>query len=253
MSVLVTAWMLVFARVAGLLATMPVLGAAGVPALARLGAAVPLAVLLLPVGGSVVVPETLSALLGALILEMLLGTAMGFCMQVAFSALGVAADLTSSQAGLSMGAMFDPVSMSQPGAIGALANWLGTGVFLGAGLHLNCIQALGQSFRDVPVGTVADITASGAAIAMLVGAMIATAVQLAAPLTLFVFAVNLALALIGRMAPGVQILQTIGTTIQVIVALALLGPTLPRMLEAWLDWMPQGLDALLLTLRLAAG
>ena len=119
MSVLVTAWMLVFARVAGLLATMPVLGAAGVPALARLGAAVPLAVLLLPVGGSVVVPETLSALLGALILEMLLGTAMGFCMQVAFAALGVAADLTSSQAGLSMGAMFDPVSMSQPGAIGA--------------------------------------------------------------------------------------------------------------------------------------
>lgn len=249
---LVAGGMFVFARLAGLLMTMPVLGAAGVPPWARLAAALPLTLLLLPAGGAPV-PPTLSALLGAVVAEALLGAAMGFCTYVAFSAITIAGDLASAQAGLQMGAMLDPVTLAQPGPLGALAGWLGTGVFLGAGLHLRCIEALGASFLVVPAGGVGAVAGGGGVLAELVGATLVTAICLAGPLTLFLFAVNLALSVVNRMAPGLQLFFAIGTTLQVVAGVVVLAAALPSMLGAWLGGLPAALDAIDAIARLAGG
>ncbi len=250
---LIAGGMYLFARIGGLLMVMPVLGSAGVPVQARLAIAVPLAFLLLPLASGAPAPATLSALVGALVSEVLLGLLMGYCMQLAYTALGVAADLASTQAGLQMAGVVDPVSNAEPGVLGLLATWLGAGVFLGADVHLHCLAALGDSFRDVPPGSVTSALAGVEGLVELSASVFATAVRLAAPLTVFVFAVNLAISLLGRLAPGQQLFFAIGTTFQVIAGLALMAIALPAMLRAWLAFLPAGLEALVSIARLAGG
>lgn len=251
--ILVAGGMLVFSRVGGLLMTMPVLGAAGIPVHARLAVAAPLSLLLLPLAAQAPLPTTLSALLGGIVSEVLLGLLMGYCMQLVYAALGVAADLASTQAGLQVAGMVDPITMAQPGVLGVLASWLGAGVFLGADMHLYCLTALGTSFHEVPPGTVTMALGGAEGLVRLSGTMFATSIQLAAPLTVFVFSVNLAMSILGRMAPGQQFFFAVGTTFQVIAGLALFAITLPAMLRAWLDSLPGGLEAMMEAVRLAGG
>lgn len=250
---LIAAGMFVFSRMGGLLMSMPVLGSAGIPTHARLAIAVPLSLLLLPAAAEVPVPATLSALLGAIVSEVLLGLLMGFCMQVVYASLGVAADFASTQAGLQLAGMVDPVTMAQPGVLGVLVTWLGAGVFLGADVHLFCLTSLGTSFQEVPPGAVTLALGGVEGLVRLSGSMLLTAVQLAAPLTVFVFSVNLAMSILGRMAPGQQFFFAVGTTLHVVAGLALLIFALPAMLRVWVDTLPRGLEAMIEFVRLAGG
>ncbi|MDP2310780.1 MAG: flagellar biosynthetic protein FliR [Pseudomonadota bacterium] len=250
---LVAGGMFVFSRIGGLLMAMPVLGASGIPVQARLAVAVPLSLLLLPSAGQVPLPATLSALLGGIISEVVLGLLMGFCMQVVYAALGVAADLASTQAGLQLAGMVDPVTMAQPGVLGVLVTWLGAGVFLGADMHLFCLTTLGSSFHEVPPGAVTMALGGAEGLVRLSGTMLLTSVQLAAPLTVFVFSVNLAMSILGRMAPGQQFFFAVGTTLHVVAGLALLTLALPAMLRVWVDLLPTGLEAMMQAVHLAGG
>lgn len=236
--------MLVFARLAGLVMTMPGFSSQVVPALARLAAAVPLTLVLYPAVEGTALPTTISALVAAVVGEALLGVAMGFAITLAFNALAIGAETIGAQSGLAIAAMFDPVTMSSPSVVGLFATWLGTGVFFGADLHLHCVAALGDSLRTAPPGAVATVLTAGSVLVPLAGTAIVTGIQLAGPLTLFVFTVNLGLSLLGRMAPNMHLFFAIGPTVTVAAGLALLAVALPVFLGTWYAFLPRGLDAL---------
>lgn len=246
---LVAGGLYVFARLSGMLVAMPVLGAAGVPVWARLLFAVPVVFLLLPVASAAEVPLTLSALLGGVVLELALGLLVGLIMQVAYAALGIAAEIISVQTGLAMAALLDPVSSTQAGAVGVLLTWLGAGVFLGAGVHRHMLAVVAESFATVPPGSLEGLGEAGVLVP-LAGTMLATGVQLAGPVTLFVLAINVGISVLGRMAPGQQLFFAIGTTLQTVIGLALLGVALPMVLRVWMAEVDGAFEA---AIRVLAG
>ncbi len=248
-----TIWgaLLVFARLGGLLMTLPGFSSAVVPVLARLGAAVPLTLLLLPVSAGVVAPPTLSALAAGIGGEVLLGIAMGSVVAVMFGSLGTAADLLSTQGGMHIGTMLDPLTHAQPGAVGVLATWLGTGVFLGAGLHLECLAALADSFEVLPPGTMTHPLSAGEIFLPAAGHAIYTGVTLAGPVTIFVFLVNLGLSILGRMAPGLQLFFAVGPSFTVVASLVLFAIALPSLLSAWMNVLPEAIASILALAELA--
>jgi flagellar biosynthetic protein FliR len=247
----VAAALLIFARLSGLLMALPALGSGFVPGIARLGAAVPLTVLLLPVAGAPPVPETLGVLLGSVASEFVLGIAMGFAVYVAFVALTGAADLLAMQGGMYLATMLDPLTMSSPGPVGVLATWLGTGVFLGLGMHLHALAALADSFQAVPPGAIVTATSSAAVLIPAAGDAISAGVTLAGPLTIFVFTVNLGLSILTRMAPNLQLFFAIGPSVTIVASLALLGVALPALLTTWARSLPVSLDAIAALAELA--
>lgn len=247
----VAAAILVFSRVGGLLMTLPGFGMRVVPAMARLGAAVPLTLLMMPASGVVPVPETLSQLLAGVASELLLGLAMGTAVALAFGALGTAGELLATQGGMHIASMFDPLTLSQPGAIGVLATWLGTGVFLGSGLHLYCLVALADSFHALPPGAIVHPAESGLLLVPAAGAALTVGVTLAGPITIFVFTVNLGLSILGRMAPNLQLFFAVGPTLTVLAALTLFGIGLPALLSAWAYTLPDGVAAITALTQLA--
>lgn len=231
-----TAGFFVFSRLAGLLATMPVLGAAGVPRMVRLAAALPLTAVILPAAGVVQPPQTLSGLAIALLLEAGWGILLGVMAQIGFSALAIGADLASSQSGLQIAAMVDPVSNSDAGAMGALATWLGTGVFLGSGVHLALITILAQSFDILPAGGITNLDAAGL-LPRLAADALATGVMLAGPLTLFTFLCNMCLSVLSRLSSVQQLFMAFGQVVQVTFGLAVFAVALPTILRYWLIWL----------------
>lgn len=224
---------LVFARLAGLLMTLPGLGGGAVPAFTRLAAAVPLTVVLLPSAAPSTVPVSTAEMVLALGLEVGIGAAMGLGVSVLYGALAVAFEVASVKMGLNVGILLDPLTQAQQGALGSLAGWLAAGAFFGGDLHLACVEALGASFGTLPAGAGGNLAAVGPALVELVQAATVAAVQLVGPLVVFLFLVNLALLVLGRMASNLQLFFGVGTSVTVIVGFGVLAIALPAVLEAW--------------------
>ena len=237
----VTLAFLVFTRVAALLMTLPLVGGGAVPALARMALALPLTVVMLPAAGSPSLDLSLSGVVGALIMEILLGAAMGFCAQLAFHVLAMAFEIIGAQAGLTIGAIIDPIAGQQNAVLATFATWIATAVFLGADVHLGCIRAVAQSFATAPPGHVAGLAAAGQGLVSLAEVCFEGAVQLAGPLTVFVFAVNLGQSLLGRMAPNIQLFWAIGPVLSVGIGLFVLAAVMPSLISTWFALMPQAL------------
>lgn len=227
------AGMYVFARLAGLFSTLPGLGSAGVPGVARLGFAVPLTIVLLPAYGPVDVPGTVLGLAGGVVVEALVGVATGTVVSMVFGAFSLAAEIIAGQIGLQAAAMMDPLTGAQNGALGALATWLATGLFFGSDQHLACVVALGRSFETLPSGSADHAWQMGAVVLGVATAALTTGVQLAGPVVIFVSMVNLGLALLGRMAPNLNLFFGVGHTLTLLAGTALVALALPALLLTW--------------------
>lgn len=229
------AGMMVFSRLGGLIMVLPGLGSGGLPRFARLAVVLPLTLVLLPAYGPMDVPVTFPGLLGGIALEAFIGVATGTVVALAFGTLQIAAELIGGQMGLQAAALFDPLTGTQNGALGAFATWLATGLFFGSDQHLTCIVALGSSFRALPVGTVLHADRAGAVILDAASASLVSGIQLAGPLVLFVSMVNLGIALLGRMAPNLQIFFGVGQALTLAAGFVLLLLALPAWLPVWAE------------------
>lgn len=224
---------LVFARLAGLLMTLPGVSAAAVPAPARLAAALPLTIVLFPAAGDVVLPPTLGLLLAAVVVEGLLGAAMGTVAAMIYGSLTMAGEVIGLKMGLNIGAMLDPLTHAQQSPLSALIGWLATGVFCATNTHLRCIAALGDSLHTLPPGQIFHPARVGLVLVEVVNTVTTTAMQLAGPIVVFVFLVNLAMLVLGRMAPNLQLFFAVGTSLTVVAGLALLSAALPALLSIY--------------------
>lgn len=231
------AGMCVFSRLAGLFMVLPGIGGSGVPVLARMGFALPLTVVLLPAYGTSEVPATVAGLLGTVVVEALIGVATGTVVSFVFGSISVAADLLGGQMGMQAAAMIDPISGVSNGTMGAFVTWLATGVFFGSDQHLTCVVALGHSFQVLPIGAADTVWHAGGMIFDVATTSLVTGIQLAGPLILFVSMVNLGLALLGRMAPSLNLFFGIGHSLTMVVGLLLVSQGLPSLLATWLAFL----------------
>lgn len=224
---------LVFARLGGLLMTLPGLSGGAVPVFARLALAVPLTIVLLPAVAPSALPQSTAGLVLALVVEVGIGAAMGVGVSVLYGALAVAFEVASVKMGLNLGILLDPLTRAQQGALGSLAGWLAAGAFFGGDLHLACLEALGESYAALPAGAGGSLAAVGPVLVELVQAATVAAIQLVGPLVVFLFLVNLALLVLGRMASNLQVFFGVGTSVTVIVGFGVLAIALPAILGAW--------------------
>lgn len=148
--------LLVFARLGGLMFTMPVISMTGIPKHMPVFLSLILAILVVPNVPLAAPDATLGLMTMGLVGEMLLGVLMGSVVGAIFSAISMAADIMSMQMGLAMATLFNPLQRTQQGAVAGLAAWCAGMVFLGSGLHLICIGVVVESFDFIPPGQVSE-------------------------------------------------------------------------------------------------
>jgi flagellar biosynthesis protein FliR len=222
------AFVLVVARLSGLVIASPIFGHGLVPARVRAGLVGVLALALAPVVPAPSLDPATPAwtLAGLVALEGAVGVCLGFVAQLIFAGVQLGGQVAGIQVGFGIANVIDPTS--QAGST-VMAHWQQLAAllaFLVLDVHHVLLRAVLESFRVAPVGAVVlssdilqGIVAHGAS-------LFAVGVRIAAPVLVVLLLVNGALAVLARTIPQLNVFA-VGFPVNVGVGLVVVGASLP--------------------------
>lgn len=218
-------------RAGAAMVAAPIFGAMGVPAQLRVGLGIAMAFFIeawIPVPP---LPDLLSiAGMLALMQEAVIGLALGFVLQVAFSVPLIAAEQIAGTMGLAIATSVDPSSGAQSGVVGQVFSVLMIFVFIALGAHLLWLELVIESYRMIPPGSSWISAETGRSIVAFAGLGFATAAAMALPIVLVLLLVQLATGVLSRSAPALN-LFALGLPAGVFAGLAALIIALPILTE----------------------
>ena len=229
-------FMMVFARLAGLIMFQPILGALSIPMRIRAIFIIGLSALVTPfVHSAGVMPHTLFGLAIALGGEMLLGMLVGLVVAICFVGVQMGGTLVAQESGLAFGQIADPSTGEQMAVLSAVYVQLTGVVYLIVGGHRALLSVCLDTFETIPLLGETGLAQAGAD--MLVDALTvggAVAIRVAAPAVLTLFLVNMALGFISRTVPQLNIV-TIGFSLKALIGFVIMAISLPSAMMAFTD------------------
>lgn len=227
------ATLLLGARVGGLVLVAPVFSARTVPMTVRTALLVVLTFLLQPMalaraGVPRLTPESL-------LTETLIGFAMGLGAAIFVAGAEAAGDLISIQIGLSGAALLDPLTQQSVPVLGQFMQLFAVTLLLSLDAHLIMLDALAASTRFLPLGGPVDVRAGLGAMLAAAGMLFGLGIRFAGPVIAAALISNVALAILGRAAPQLNILA-VAFPVQIGVGLFVLAASLPLIAVFFGDW-----------------
>jgi flagellar biosynthesis protein FliR len=234
---LAAAFMLVFARVGTMVMLLPGLGENNLPVQIRLGIALALTLIMLPVHQPAyhVDLQTIAPTVVLLLHEVVIGLILGATARVTISALEVAGSVVAQQLGLGFVTAVDP-TLGQPGAlVGNFLTLLGLTLLFATDMHHLVIAALNDSYSLfdpgtlVPSGDVASLAATAFATAFKIG------IQLSAPFLVFGLIFNVGLGLLARLMPQMQV-YFVAVPLSILAGFFILVAVIGSMMGIFIDY-----------------
>ncbi len=218
-------FLLIVVRVSAMLFVFPVFSARQIPVLARIGLAFLFAFVLTHTT-PVVATLDLGGLLGAVVSQVVLGVMIGFVAYLVFMGIQFAGEIIDIQIGFAVANVLNPTTQQQVTIIGELQLTLATLVFLLSDSHLIMLQGIGGSFHLLPLPFIVMNPAVLTDVMHFVQDAFLIVVQIAAPPAVALFLTNVALGLMARVAPQMNVF-VIGLPLQIGVGLLMLAVGLP--------------------------
>jgi len=230
-------------RILGLIGAAPVFGNTGVPMLIKLTLGVTLAAVVAPIIPPVptVDPTSWAGLLVAG-QEMLIGVAMGFSMRLVFASIEFAGEIASSTMGFSFASFFDPSSAGRTSAISQFLALVATLAFLAMNAHLVMIEALVESFFTLPISSNPISLTAPLEMVRWGSRIFASGLQLSLPIVAALLVTNIALAILTRAAPQLNLFG-IGFPITLGAGFLVISITLPYLGTPLENLFNQGIEA----------
>jgi flagellar biosynthesis protein FliR len=232
-----------FCRVLAMLSAAPVVGENMVPISVRVLLSLAFAVVLLPMAqpATAIEPFSVHALLATLE-QALIGFGIGLAFHLTMAVVMVLGFLISSQMGLSMAIMNDPMSGTSSDVVSALLYMLCILVFFSIDGHLVLAGVVGASFRAWPVGGGVDFLTLQS-IAYNVAWVFSAALLLAVPVIFSALVVQLGFGFLNRIAPALN-LFALGFAVVTIFGLYMLGHIVRALPEHYVRMSVQVLELL---------
>jgi len=226
---------LIFLRISLLLMLLPVIGHKMVPATVKAGLVGLLTLLLFPVVSKYVpvIEADVVSFSFLAIQEMLLAAALGLLAQLIFTAAQFAGQMMSMQMGMAMANIFDPATSSQSAIVAQFVGILAILMWLASGAHHMFLLTLIESFSILPPGSSWSFH-GWEVITDAAAAMFVLSIKLMAPVLLLLFFVYVALGLIARAVPQVQVFF-VSFPLSVGLGLLILGLSLPAFMSLMHD------------------
>ncbi len=220
-------FLLVLVRVASMIMAAPVLGAKPVPAQVKIGLAVLLTVLLVPLQPAT--PPLMGDWITLFLVvskEAVVGLLLGFVATLVFSAVQIAAQVIGVQVGYAFSNTMDPLLGQNAGFLDSFYNYMAILVFMGLGGHHALISAVSNSFDLVPLGQFGGDAIIGNRLIALSGMTFAIALKLAMPLVGTMLLVDVAFALVVRSVPQMNIFA-VGLPVKMVVGVLAMVALVP--------------------------
>jgi flagellar biosynthesis protein FliR len=235
---LAAAFMLVFARVGAMVMLLPGFGETSVPVRIKLGIALLLAMILVPLHRSAyhVDMSSLTGLVVLMIHEIIVGVVLGTVARITLAALTVAGAVIAQQVGLGSVTGTDMTQQNQQQVIvGNFLTILGLTLIFSTNTHYLLIAALNDSYtifvpgQLMPSGDVAALAMRAFAMAFKIG------IQLSAPFIVFGLVFNLGLGLLARLMPQMQV-YFVGVPLSILAGFLILALVLASLMGVFLDY-----------------
>ena len=232
------AFILMFARIGTMLMLLPGLGEMSVPVRIRLTIALILTFVLFPLHRPdyAIDLRQPGPVLLALGQELLIGIVLGMTARLTISALQVAGSVIAQQLGLGFVTAVDPTQGQQGLIVGNFLTLLGITLIFATDLHHMVIAGLHDSyrlFRPGEVPAVADVT-------MLVTNTVAGAfrvgIQLSGPFLVFGLVFNIALGVLSRLMPQMQV-YFVAVPLSIILGFLILLVVVGAMMSGFLAYV----------------
>lgn len=229
-------------RILGLLAAAPIFGNNAVPARVKVMLGVLLAMIVAPTVPPGPAAEPLSWA-GLLILtqEFLVGLAIGFSIRVIFAAIEMAGEIASLTMGLGFATFFDPNTRGRSSAISQFLSLVATMAFLAVNAHLVLLSVLVESFSTLPISASPIYGGGFKQMADWGATIFATGVQLSLPIVAALLITNVALGILTRAAPALNLFG-IGFPITLGVGLLVVAMTLPYLVVPMQNLFLDGIE-----------
>lgn len=208
---------LLLVRPGMLVVAAPPLGAAFAPTPVRLGLTVLLTLALTPV---VAAPVSFGLIDLSLVVtrEMAVGLAIALGLRALIAGAEMAGHLTGYQLGFSYGSIVDPQSGVRNSMFAALYANIALITFFMLNGHHMLLRAMVASYNQIPVGLGHIDGSLVAAVTGMLGIIFVLGVRLAMPLILMLLVVEVALGLVSRAAPGIN-LMVVSQPLRIVIGL----------------------------------
>lgn len=224
----IVAFALVLLRMIAFIVAMPLFGTSNVPTTVKVLLPLVLSFVLFP---TLMIGVTNPLPIDGMIIayaarEVLVGVFLGFFCRLFFFAISVAGEIIGLSSGLASAQIFNPAMGTQTNVLEQFQTLLATLLFLALNAHHVFFEGLIRSFQVLPIGQMTFNMAVADNLIRLSQQIIVLGLQIAAPVVLSVFLSNIAMGIIGKAVPQMNVLMT-SMQVTILLTLAILIITIP--------------------------
>jgi flagellar biosynthetic protein FliR len=221
---------LLFIRICAILVATPLLGSKNVPVQVKVGLSLVLTIAVLPIVGLREVSLTDVPSLGsAMVGEVFIGVIIGYTARLLFAAVQMAGQLVGFQMGFGIVNVIDPQTSSQVSIVAEFQHIIALLVFLAADAHHWFVLSIAKSFELIPPFGFCFTNSLMEAIVRLSCDMFVIAAKLSAPILAALLFTDLALGLVARTVPQMNIF-IVGFPLKIAIGLLGIGFSFPLLM-----------------------
>ena len=154
--------------------------------------------------------------------QFVVGASLGFLTRLLFSAVESAGALLDLFGGFSVALAYDPLSANTTSIFGKFYALLATTLLFASSAHLVILQGFLRTFSTIPLDGSIDMSHFGQAIVHGLTSMFVAALQIAAPLIAVLFITDIALGVLSRISPQLNVFQ-LSFPLKIMLTLGLVG------------------------------
>jgi flagellar biosynthesis protein FliR len=219
-------FLLIWLRVSTMLYVFPVFQASQIPTPVRIGLGMIISFVLYHVVPVISPLPDMGSLLAAAVSQVVLGLIVGFVAYLVFTGIQFAGEILDIQIGFAVANVINPSTQQQVTVLGELELTLATLFFLISNSHLLLLQGIGGSFHLVSLPYITlDPSVANDVVSFLEQAFLIV-LKIAAPPAVALFVVNIALGLMARVAPQMNVF-VVGFPLQIGVGLLMMAVSVP--------------------------
>ena len=242
-------FLLVMARVSGLVVSAPIIGSGNYPIVAKIGLTAMLALIITPMLPMLDAPIPESGFPFSLLAsgEFLVGLLMGFVMSIVFSAIQIGGQILDLQTGFGMMNVFNPALETQFPIFGFFLFILAILYLVLINGHHMILQGLVYSYEHVPIGGLVVRPALFSEATRWGREMFVDGLMIAAPIAAAMLLAYVTMGILGRVVPQIH-LFVVGFPFTIGLGLFLMSLTIGvylRMLDGMFERMFQNVETVI--------
>lgn len=203
----VLVWVLASVRIVALFAAAPVFRHTAMPIRVRAALGMLVTLAMAPALPQQMPEGDLAGFFAWVVAEALVGLALGFALRLLFSAFELLGEFVSVQGGLGAASVVDPTSGVSSLALAIVYHTFALLVFLAIDGHHELLRAAAQSYERIPIGAGGPDSQAFLAVVQLGSGVFETAVRMAAPVTVAMLVANVAVGILGRAIPQLNLMM----------------------------------------------